>query len=485
MSSIFQSGVRFRAYPTDAQAFVLRQWIGCQRNIYNAKVAEDRLFAAQRRMVLRSDPDAVVRTPLDRLYGQFKDPLLTPFLSAVPSQILREGTYRWFNAKQRQLKGLAKSPAPRNRHNFNSVLLCSDLFAIESGGANKDAQLRIGTPKFPVGVVRIHAHRDYGQPKMLSVREQNGKWFVSFSYEHQVEELIRAPHEVAYELNSLDDAALQEVTLGIDRNVSDNCAASSDGQFHRIESVCLERIERKAAGLKRQQRRLARCKKGSNNRRKAVARVAAKHAYKTEVIKDFCHQTSYKLVNGTDRLIVFEDLKIQNMVRAPKPKVDGQTGKWIKNGAASKAGLSKSILSSGWGRLQEYTSYKAARVSKLTCFVPPHYTSQECSGCGHTQAENRNQSVFFCLKCSHKQHADLNAADNIVARGMTLLRSGELEKVRAVRRTAVKRKVKTGAGRPGVSVECLQDAASGVRTRAAAHDTVKQKAQAARPDAPT
>ena len=38
------SGVKFRCYPTPEQEKILSEWIGCQRVIYNAKVAEDRYF---------------------------------------------------------------------------------------------------------------------------------------------------------------------------------------------------------------------------------------------------------------------------------------------------------------------------------------------------------------------------------------------------------------------------------------------------------
>ncbi|EQD60819.1 Transposase (probable), IS891/IS1136/IS1341 domain protein, partial [mine drainage metagenome] len=39
-----QNGFQFRAYPSQEAAATLRRWIGCQRFIYNAKVAEDRYF---------------------------------------------------------------------------------------------------------------------------------------------------------------------------------------------------------------------------------------------------------------------------------------------------------------------------------------------------------------------------------------------------------------------------------------------------------
>ncbi|MDB5786014.1 MAG: transposase, partial [Caballeronia mineralivorans] len=54
MSSTLQSGARFRAYPDRGVASLLRRWVGCQRAIYNGKVEEDRLFAAQRRLELAS-----------------------------------------------------------------------------------------------------------------------------------------------------------------------------------------------------------------------------------------------------------------------------------------------------------------------------------------------------------------------------------------------------------------------------------------------
>lgn len=464
--SSFQSGVRFLAFPDSRQAATLRRWIGCQRYIFSAKVEEDRLFAAQRRMMLREEAGAVIRTPLDRLYAQFKDSSLTPWLSEVPSQVLREGTYRWFNAKQRQLKGLAKAPRKRTRCDFNSVMLCSDLFEFTEAGC-----LMIGTAKFPVGVLRFNAHRPFGHPKMITLRESAGRWFVSFSYEQSVDpvgnagedsKLLREPHELAYELGLLAEKEVAALTLGIDRNVADNCIATSRGEFFLPEAVTLERMARKACGAKRQQKRLARTQKGSVNRRKAAARIARKSSYKTEVLRDFAHKTSLALSDSGARLIIFEDLKIPNMTRRPKAKQDN-SGRWLPNGRAAKAGLNRSILSSAWGRIRVMTQYKAVRRNVLVAFVRPHHSSQECSFCGHTHPENRHGAVFVCQRCGHQQHADLNAATNIAARGVTLLRSGELEKKpKATKRVAVKRRIKSGSVRPGVSVERLQDAAPGL-----------------------
>lgn len=48
--------------------------------------------------------------------------------------------------------------------------------------------------------------------------------------------------------------------------------------------------------------------------------------------------------------------------------------------------------------------------------VNPAYTSQECSSCGFVFWKNRHGSVFHCLACGLRLHADINAARNILRR---------------------------------------------------------------------
>ncbi|MDA8270410.1 MAG: zinc ribbon domain-containing protein [Actinomycetota bacterium] len=51
----------------------------------------------------------------------------------------------------------------------------------------------------------------------------------------------------------------------------------------------------------------------------------------------------------------------------------------------------------------------------------PRFTSQTCSQCGNARAENReSQAVFVCKACGHDQHADVNAARNILAAGLAV-----------------------------------------------------------------
>lgn len=70
-------------------------------------------------------------------------------------------------------------------------------------------------------------------------------------------------------------------------------------------------------------------------------------------------------------------------------------------------------------QLDRLITYKAARAGIRVVHVDPAYTSQGCSACGHVAKANRpNQSTFRCTSCGFAEHADVNAARNIAARGV-------------------------------------------------------------------
>lgn len=312
-------------------------------------------------------------------------------------------------------------------------------------------RLFLGTKSCPLGELTFKAHRPFGVPKVITIRrDPDNRWYVSFSYEHASAEILRTPAELAYELNGLSDEALELASLGADRNVRDNCIATSDGAFFAVPDIVRDRLKRKAEGRKRYQRKLARQQKGSRNRAKTVARLARSHAYQRNALKDVAHKTSYALATSDAKLLVFEDLKVANMVRAPKARQD-ENGRWLSNGRSRKAGLNKAILQSAWGRRLEFTQYKAQRRNKLVLVVAPHHTSQECSRCGRTHRENRQGSRFLCDVCGFSAHADTNAACTIRRRGIKLLRLGVPEE-NPTKRVSY-RKNSSRAGPSDVSVE--------------------------------
>lgn len=76
-----------------------------------------------------------------------------------------------------------------------------------------------------------------------------------------------------------------------------------------------------------------------------------------------------------------------------------------------------------------FVNYKATIAGVPVVFVPPAYTSQTCSRCGHIhpmkRKSYRNGKVFKCGHCGFEHDADINAALNIAALGATLVSSPE------------------------------------------------------------
>lgn len=437
-----QIGNRFRCYPTPEQIQILLQWIGCQRYIYNAKVGEDQYF---RRFSRKSLTHTGQYAPIDQQYCQFKTEL-TPWLSEVPSIVLRNGTYLWKQAYARYFQKLCGRPTIHKKHGKQAVWLTSELFEFTpvvdaKTGEITGQHLHIGSKKFPIGVLTFKAHRQFNVPASLHISIHAGQWHVSFNYDDDAIEPSQA--ETSDWLMQFDAPELVPMTVGLDRGVALPLAAS-DGQQFNFTSVQDKRLAAQEKHKKRWQRRQARRTKGSKNWVKAKHKVARYQRYGADVRRDVAHKTSHTLAQDDRyKLFVLEALKVKKMTKKAKATKD-KSGKWLRNGAAAKSGLNKAILSSTWGQTKVFLQYKARRQGKLVIEVSPHYTSQECAVCGHIHKDNRvSQSEFVCQSCAHVDNADHNAAKVIAKRGIKLLLSGELVK-KKVKRCGIHRK-KVGA----------------------------------------
>lgn len=209
--------------------------------------------------------------------------------------------------------------------------------------------------------------------------------------------------------------------IGIDRGVR-TALVTSAGQHYRAPRIS----DRQAARYLALQRRMSRQHKKSGKRertRRAMSVIAADVAIRR---RDWAEKISTRLVAGHD-LVVLEKLNTKGMTRKPRPKPDPDLpGAYLPNRARAKAGLNRGILASCWGLLGSRLEQKAAASGAAVRFADPRFTSQECHACGHTEAGNRDsQAVFLCLACGHEDHADVNAALNILARGL-LPATGEL-----------------------------------------------------------
>jgi putative transposase len=250
--------------------------------------------------------------------------------------------------------------------------------------------------------VKVTVHRKIeGRVKTIQVRRQGRRWMLMLSCDDVPTRPLEPTH----------------AAVGIDVGIA-SFATTSDNKH--LPSLHFGPAA--AARLATAQQVLARKQRGSHNRAKARATVAARHRKIANQRRNFHHHAARALVADYD-LLVIEDLKIRNLVRRPPPRPDpDQPGRFLPNQAAAKSGLHRSIHDAGWDQFASILHAKAEEAGRVVIVVDPRHTSDRCEVCGHTAAENRpSQAVFSCRQCGHTVDADEHAARNILRAGLARL----------------------------------------------------------------
>lgn len=257
---------------------------------------------------------------------------------------------------------------------------------------------RVFLPK--IGWIRFFKSRDIeGKVKSITVKKRAGSWFISVLVQSELADIRKHP---------------ADTSVGIDRGVV-NLAALSDGRLYLPKSS-LKKLGKKLA---KAQRKLSKKEKFSNNWKKQRARIARIHHKIANCRNDRLHWVSSK-ISKSHAITVLEDLKVKSMTKTAKGTLDAP-GRNVK----AKSGLNRSILDKGWSSFCRMLEYKQKWKGGKVFFVPAHYTSQKCSACGNVSPLNRKaQSVFNCTNCRHNEHADINAAKNILAAGQAVIACG-------------------------------------------------------------
>ena len=114
--------------------------------------------------------------------------------------------------------------------------------------------------------------------------------------------------------------------------------------------------------------------------------------------KDYLHKLTTMLVKQYD-IIVIEDLRVKNMMKNHK--------------------LAKAIANGSWYLFRSMLEYKCNWYGKQLIIVSPKYTSQICSNCGvNTGKKPLDIRKWTCYNCGAHHDRDINAARNILAKGL-------------------------------------------------------------------
>jgi putative transposase len=398
---------QYRLYPNKKQTEKLQWTLDRVRELYNASVQERRdayemavrrhpnFYDEESRKLLAKAHAISYEQQADQLaaikeqrseYGEIHSQILQDTLRRVKKAF--DGFFR--RVKEGKTPGY---PRFKGKDHFDSFCYPQSGFSITED--KRVCLSKIGTIKLKMPKGK-KARPMPGTQKTCTIKREGEHWHIVIVCETE-QEVVYHPGEEAV---GMDLGLLHFATL-------------SDGST--IENPRYLRAAE--AKLARSQQAIARKKRGSHRRKKAGKLVGKIHRKVSNQRKDFLHKESRKLVTRY-QTIVFEKLAPANMSRRPKPKQDEETGEYLPNGAAAKAGLNKSIRDAGWAQFVQHCENKAEEAGSRVLLVSPKYTSQICSGCGAIKPKTLDERWHSC-SCGTELDRDHNSAIAILRIGLT------------------------------------------------------------------
>ena len=372
---------RYKLKPSRAQYRQLETILEMQRQLYNAALQE-RVDAWRTRKL------TVTRLDQNRSLTRIRAD--DPVWAALPVALSRWPIARVDDAMRAffaRVKRGQKPGFPR----FKPATRWKSFGFVEFSGI----RLRDGRLYFSgiTGGLRLDLHRPLppGADLKSCVFKRSGRhWHVSF----------------AADVTAAESHARPDSAIGLDVGVA-HLATTSDS----VHIPNRRPGTRRARELRRAQRALARCRKGSNRRRKTRETLARLQRAISNARDTYLHQVSAALTRD-HAFIAVEKLQLKNLTRSAKG-TPAEPGTNVRQ----KAGLNRSLLDAAPGRLIAFLSYKAARAGGTLMAVDPRNSSQECHACGATVVKSLSQRRHVCA-CGADLDRDHNAALVILRRAL-------------------------------------------------------------------
>ncbi|NEU74143.1 transposase [Hassallia byssoidea VB512170] len=188
------------------------------------------------------------------------------------------------------------------------------------------------------------------------------------------------------------------IDLGLKYFIADDKGNVEESpQFYRKSEKQLNRANRKKS-KKYDPKKKKTKQPQSTNYHKARERYARKHLRVSRQRKEYCKRVAYSVIQSND-LVAYEDLNVKSLVR--------------------NRHLAKSISDAGWSTFRAWLEYFGHKYGKVTVAVPPHNTSQNCSNCGMKVIKSLSTRTHVCPHCGFVEDRDVNAAINILKKGLS------------------------------------------------------------------
>lgn len=369
-------GFKTEIDPNNIQRTLLLKHAGVARFTYNWGLSEKKkAFEAKEKT-----PNAI---ELHRRINQLKKtdyPWMYEVSKCSPQESLRnlDRAYENFFRRCKQGKGPKGFPRFKSKHSGVGSFRLTGTIKVESN--------RIFLPNLKWLRLKEHDYIPTEGIKILSatVSEKAGRWFVSVQVEQDIPEPANKPESI----------------VGVDMGIK-SLAVCSDGEVFENPKALRGRLKR----LKRLQQHVSRKIKGSQNRKKAVRKLAKLHFHIANIRKDCLHKITNKLTK-TKSTIVIEDLNISGM---------------LKNHC-----LAQAIQDLGLGEFRRQLDYKGI-WNNCKIIVADRYfpSSKLCSSCGSVNDMLTLSDREWTCDCGKHHNRDFNASTNLENYGKLAASSSE------------------------------------------------------------
>lgn len=356
-----QRTFKYRLYPNRKQREILSAQLAMCRELYNAALQERiESYKTTGKGVTWLQQQSQLPA-IKEVRPEFKT-VHAHTLQAVLIRLNRSFQNFFRRAKKGEIPGF---PRFKGCSRFNSLVFTPAAWKMQGG--------KIALSK--VGNVKIKLHRELPENTgTMFLKKICGAWYACISCE-----VVPQPLPQSSE------------AIGIDVGL-DSFAVLSDGTA--IENPRLYCKAQKK--LRLAQRRVARRKKGSHRRRKAVRILQKIHEHVANQRKDFQHKLSHSLVQQYG-VIAVEALNVKGLAGGM---------------------LAKSVHDAGWAGFISMLAYKAENAGRQLIAVNPRGTSQTCV-CGASVPKRLSDREHVCTACGLIADRDHMAAQVILQRAGT------------------------------------------------------------------
>jgi len=289
---------------------------------------------------------------------------------------------RFYDNCKKQIRG--KKGYPKFKKHTRSV-----EYKVSGWKLSQDRKRITFTDKKGIGTLKLIGTRDLNfyqleQIKRVRIVRRADGYYVQFAVKLDPRDTVKplTPSQKAVGI----DVGIKYFLADSQENIEPNPQFYHQGEKH------LNRLNR------RKSKKYRKGKPQSQNYHKARERYALKHLKVSRQREEFVKRVALRLIKSND-LVAYEDLNVQSMVK--------------------NRHLAKSISDAGWSRFRQWLDYFGYKYGKVTVAVAPHNTSQNCSNCGEKVQKSLSNRTHVCRECGFVKDRDVNAAINILQKGLS------------------------------------------------------------------